>query len=110
MLAKDEIGYRNLIKLTSIGHTEGYYYKPRIDLDVLSQYHEGLVATSACAGGVISCYITRGDMKTAEKMTGVYKDIFGDDFYLEIQDHGIDAEKKVMKEEMPALRRSLTSS
>ncbi len=102
LLAKDEIGYRNLIKLTSIGHTEGYYYKPRIDLDVLSQYHEGLVATSACAGGVISCYITRGDMKTAEKMTGVYKDIFGDDFYLEIQDHGIDAEKKVMKE-MPGL-------
>lgn len=102
LLAKNETGYRNLIKLTSIGHTEGYYYKPRIDLEVLSKYHEGLVATSACAGGVISCYITRGDMKTAEKMTGVYKDIFGDDFYLEIQDHGIEAEKKVMKE-MPGL-------
>ncbi len=102
LLAKNEIGYRNLIKLTSIGHTEGYYYKPRIDLEVLSKYHEGLVATSACAGGVISCYITRGDMKTAEKMTGVYKEIFGDDFYLEIQDHGIEAEKKVMKE-MPGL-------
>ncbi len=102
LLAKNETGYRNLIKLTSIGHTEGYYYKPRIDLEVLSKYHEGLVATSACAGGVISCYITRGDMKTAEKMTGVYKDIFGEDFYLEIQDHGIEAEKKVMKE-MPGL-------
>lgn len=102
LLAKNEAGYRNLLKLTSIGHTEGYYYKPRIDIDVLSQYSEGLVATSACAGGVISCYITRNDMKTAEKMTGVYKDIFGDDFYLEIQDHGIDAEMKVMKA-MPAL-------
>jgi DNA polymerase-3 subunit alpha len=102
LLAKDEVGYRNLLKLTSIGHTEGYYYKPRIDLEVLNQYREGIVATSACAGGVISCYITRDDLKTAEKMTGIYKDIFGDDFYLEIQDHGIDAEMKVMKE-MPKL-------
>lgn len=102
LLAKDEKGYRNLLKLTSLGHTEGYYYKPRIDLEILNQYREGLVATSACAGGVISCYITRDDMKTAEKMTGIYKDIFGDDFYLEIQDHGIAAEKKVMKE-MPGL-------
>ncbi len=102
LLAKNETGYKNLIKLTSIGHTEGYYYKPRIDLEVLKMYHEGLVATSACAGGVISCYITRDDLKTAEKMTGVYKDIFGDDFYLELQDHNIAAERKVM-EEMPKL-------
>ncbi|MCY7361280.1 MAG: PHP domain-containing protein, partial [Ignavibacteria bacterium] len=51
LLAKNEVGYRNLLKLTSIGHTEGYYYKPRIDLEVLNQYREGLVATSACAGG-----------------------------------------------------------
>jgi DNA polymerase III subunit alpha len=96
LLAKNETGYRNLIKLISIGHTEGYYYKPRIDAEVLSEYHEGLIATSACAGGVISCYITRDDLNTAEKMTGVYKDIFGEDFYLEIQDHGIPAEKKVL--------------
>ena len=98
LLAKDEVGYRNLIKLCSIGHTEGYYYKPRIDLDVLNKYREGLVCTTACAGGVISCYITRGDMETARKMTGVYKDIFGEDFYLEIQDHQMknDAERKVL--------------
>ncbi|MEO8446898.1 MAG: DNA polymerase III subunit alpha, partial [bacterium] len=102
LLAKNETGYKNLIRLTSIGHTEGYYYKPRIDLEVLAKYSEGLVATSACAGGVISCYITRNDLKTAEKMTGIYKDIFGDDFYLEIQDHGISAEKKVM-ESMPGI-------
>ncbi len=102
LLAKNETGYRNLIKLVSIGHTEGYYYKPRIDLEVLGRYSNGLIATSACAGGVISCYITRDDLKTAEKMTGVYKDIFGEDFYLEIQDHGISAEMKVMKE-MPLL-------
>lgn len=102
LLAKNETGYRNLIKLTSIGHTEGYYYKPRIDLEVLSKFSEGLVATSACAGGVISCYITRDDIKTAEKMTGIYRDIFGEDFYLELQDHNIPAERKVLAE-MPKL-------
>lgn len=102
LLAKDLTGYKNLMKITSIGHMEGYYYKPRIDLEVLKEYNKGLVATSACAGGVISCYITRDDLKTADKMTGVYKDIFGEDFYLEIQDHGINAEKKVMTE-MPKL-------
>jgi DNA polymerase-3 subunit alpha len=103
LLAKDEVGYRNLMKLVSIGHTEGFYYKPRIDLEVLSQYNKGLVATSACAGGVISCYITRNDIDMARKMIGNYKDIFGEDFYLEIQDHlTIDAEKKVL-EWMPKL-------
>lgn len=102
LLAKDLTGYKNLMKITSIGHMEGYYYKPRIDLEVLGKYSEGLVASSACAGGVISCYITRDDLKTADKMTGIYKDIFGDDFYLEIQDHGIPAEKKVLKE-MPGI-------
>lgn len=102
LLAKNEIGYRNLMKLTSLGHTEGYYYKPRIDLEILNKYREGLVASSACAGGVISCYIVREDLKTAEKMTGIYKDIFGEDFYLEIQDHGIPVEKKVLSV-MPAL-------
>lgn len=103
LLAKDEIGYRNLIKIVSIGHMEGYYYKPRVDLEVLRQYNKGIVATSACAGGVISSYITRGDLNTARKMTGVYKDIYGEDFYLELQDHGsIDAEKKVMIE-MPKI-------
>ncbi len=98
LLAKNEEGYRNLIKLVSIGHTEGFYYKPRIDLDVLQQYNKGLVALSACAGGVISCYITRGDIDMARTMVGKYKEIFGDDFYLEIQDHlTIDAEKKVLE-------------
>ena len=103
LLAKNESGYKNLIKLCSIGHTEGFYYKPRLDIEVLNQYKDGLVALSACAGGVISCYITRDDMDTARKMTGVYKDIFGDDFYLEMQNHlTIDVEEKVLRE-MPVL-------
>ena len=103
LLAKDEKGYKNLLKLNSIGHTEGYYYKPRLDLEVLNKYKDGLVALSACAHGVISCYIVRNDLKMARKMIGMYKDIFGEDFYLEIQNHlTIDIEKKVLKE-MPGL-------
>lgn len=97
LLAKNETGYRNLIKLNSIGHLEGYYYKPRIDLEVLSRYREGIVALSACVHGVISSYVVLGDIKTAKKMAGIYKDIFGDDFYLEIQNHlTIESEKAVL--------------
>ena len=103
LLAKNETGYKNLIKLNSIGHTEGFYYKPRVDLEVLNKYKDGIVALSACAHGVISCYIVRDDISTARKMTGIYKDIYGEDFYLEIQNHlSIDSEKKVLKA-MPKL-------
>jgi DNA polymerase-3 subunit alpha len=103
LLAKNETGYKNLLKLVSIGHTEGFYYKPRIDLEVLNQYREGLVALSACAGGVISCYLTRNDLKKAREMTGIYKDIFGEDFYLELQNHiTLDSEKLVLRE-MPKI-------
>ncbi|MGB9696039.1 MAG: DNA polymerase III subunit alpha [Ignavibacteria bacterium] len=97
LLAKNETGYRNLIKLNSIGHLEGYYYKPRIDLEVLNKYREGIIALSACVHGVISSYVVLGDIETAKKMTGIYKDIFGDDFYLEIQNHlTIESEKEVL--------------
>lgn len=107
LLAKNEIGYRNLIKINSIGHTEGYYYKPRVDLEVLEKYKEGIVALSACAHGVISCYIVRDDLRMARKMAGVYKDIYGEDFYLEIQNHlTVDSEKKVLKE-MPKIASEL---
>jgi len=103
LLAKNNIGYKNLLKLNSIGHMEGFYYKPRIDLEVLELYKEGIVALSACAGGVISCYIVRDNMQKAREMTDRYKSIFGDDFYLEIQNHlTLDSEKKVLRE-MPKL-------
>lgn len=103
LLAKNNVGYKNLLKLNSIGHMEGFYYKPRIDLEVLEQYKEGIVALSACAGGVISCYIVRDNMPKAREMTDRYKSIFGDDFYLEIQNHlTLDSEKKVLRE-MPKL-------
>ncbi|MCX6163831.1 MAG: DNA polymerase III subunit alpha [Ignavibacteriae bacterium] len=107
LLAKNEIGYRNSIKINSIGHTEGYYYKPRVDLEVLNRYKEGLVALSACAHGVISCYIVRDDLRMARKMAGVYKEMYGDDFYLELQNHiSLDSEKKVLKE-MPKIAKEL---
>lgn len=98
LLAKNEVGYRNLLKINSIGHTEGYYYKPRVDLEVLEKYKEGIVALSACAHGVIACHIVRDDLRTAKKMAEVYKQIYGDDFYLELQNHlTLDSEKKVLK-------------
>jgi len=107
LLAKNETGYRNLIKINSIGHTEGYYYKPRVDLEVLEKYKEGIVALSACAHGVISCHIVRDDLRTAKKMAEVYKQIYGEDFYLELQNHlTLDSEKKVLRE-MPRIAKEL---
>ncbi len=99
LLAKNEVGYRNLIKINSIGHTEGHYYKPRVDLEVLNQYKDGIVALSACVHGVVSCYIVRNDLKMAKKMAATYKEIYGEDFYIELQNHiTLDSEKKVLKE------------
>ena len=93
LLAKNDTGYRNLIKLCSIAHLEGFYYKPRIDTEVLREHREGLVALSACAGGVVSAHLATGNDEEAYEAAGIYKEIFGDDFYIEIQDHGIDRER-----------------
>ncbi|MGB2868012.1 MAG: DNA polymerase III subunit alpha [Bacteroidota bacterium] len=96
LLVKNEIGYRNLIKLCTIAHTEGYYYKPRIDAELLAQYKEGLVATSACPGGVVGAHLVNNNYEEARAYAAVYKDIFGDDFYLEIQNHGMEVEKSIL--------------
>lgn len=106
LLCKDVTGYKNLIKLVTLGHTEGYYYKPRIDFELLSQHHEGLVCLSACAGGVVANPLINGDYAEAKEIASMYKNLFGDDFYLEIQDHGIPAEKIVLRE-MPKLANEL---
>ncbi len=107
LLAKDLEGYNNLIKLCSLGHTEGFYYKPRIDSDLLREHSKGLVCTSACAGGVVSSHIVRGDLKSAKEAAEIYKDIFGaEDFYLEIQNHGMEIEERV-REHMPKLAKEL---
>lgn len=107
LLAKDFEGYKNLVKLCSIGHTEGFYYKPRIDSEILKQYSNGLVCLSACAGGVVSSHIVRGDLDSARESAEIYKDIFGtEDFYLEMQNHGMEIEAKVRKH-VPKLAKEL---
>ena len=106
LLAKNKKGYDNLVKLTSIGHTEGFYYKPRIDSEILKEYSEGLVALSACAGGVVAAHLVNNDYGQAKEAAEIYKDIFGTDFYLEIQNHGMELEKPVLAN-MPKLAKEL---
>ena len=106
LLAKDKQGYKNLSKLSTLGHTEGFYYKPRIDLELLRKYREGLVCTSACAGGIISPHLINNNYDKAREIAKTYKDIFDEDFYLEIQDHNMEVEKPVL-EGMPKLSKEL---
>ena len=87
MLRKDSTGYRNLTKLISTAWIKGFYYKPRIDRELLARYSEGLIASSACLAGEIQDEILNGTMENAEEALKRYLDIFGDDFYLEIQRH-----------------------
>ena len=96
LIAKNETGYRNLMKLCSIGFLEGYYYKPRIDYDTLAEYHEGIICTSACIAGDIPQLLLQGRTEDAVTLALRLKEIFGDDFYLELQDHGINEEKMVI--------------
>lgn len=96
LLAETDEGYRNLVKLVSLGHTEGFYYKPRVDKELLRQYHHGLICLSACIAGEIPQKIIKGDVPAAEQLVREYIDIFGKvNFFLEIQDHGLPEEKMV---------------
>jgi DNA polymerase-3 subunit alpha len=106
LLAKNKIGYNNLSKLSTLGHTEGFYYRPRVDLELLRKYSEGLVCTSACAGGVVASQLVNNDYEGARDTAKIYKEIFGDDFYLEIQNHNMEIEKSVL-EGMPKLAKEL---
>ncbi|MEL7586760.1 MAG: DNA polymerase III subunit alpha [Prolixibacteraceae bacterium] len=90
LLAKNRTGYVNLIKLISAANTEGFYYKPRIDKRLLKQYHEGLIASSACLGGEVAQMIMKSDMEATEEAIRWYKDVFGDDYYLELMRHKSD--------------------
>ena len=106
LLAKNLQGYKNLIKLCTIGHTEGFYYKPRIDTEVLRQYSEGLIGTSACAGGVVGAQLANGEDAEAYAAAELYKDILGEDFYIEIQNHGIKREA-IIRDKAPKLAKDL---
>ena len=96
VLCKDEEGYHNLCRLSSLGYTEGFHYKPRIDDELLAKHHGGLIGSSACLGGSIPQAVLRGDMEAANEEIRKYVDIFGrDDFLIEIMDHGMPEEQKV---------------
>ena len=87
LLAKNMIGYKNLIKLSSLAYIEGFYYKPRIDHELLEQYHEGLIACSACLAGEIPSLLLQGKKEEADARVSWYKELFGADYYIELQRH-----------------------
>ncbi len=90
LLAKNKKGYQNLCKLSSIAFTEGFYFHARIDHELLEKYHEGIIVSSACLGGEVPKKIMAGDLKGAEESVLWFKNIFGDDYYLELQRHQTD--------------------
>lgn len=87
LLAKDHQGYQNLMKIVSIGHIEGFYYKPRVDWEILEKYHQGLICTSACPAGEVPSFIIDKEYDKAKNSAQKYFDLFGKDYYLEIQRH-----------------------
>ncbi len=95
LLAKNHQGYQNLCKLVSLAHIEGFYYKPRIDWELLEQYHQGLIALSACVKGHLPMLLLNQQNEEAYESAKRYKDLFGEDFYLEIQNHGLEEELAV---------------
>lgn len=107
LLAENDTGYANLMKLVSRGFTEGYYYKPRVDMEILNQFHEGIIALSACLAGEVQRYIVKGLIDEAEKAALRYRDCFGaDNYFLEMQDHGI-AEQRIVNTELMKLSKKL---
>ncbi len=96
LLAENNTGYANLVKIVSRGFTEGYYYRPRVDMEVLQEFHEGIIALSACLAGEVQRYIQKGLVDEAKKVARRYEDCFGKgNFFLELQDHGIPAQQMV---------------
>ena len=107
LIAENSIGYRNLLKLTSASYTEGFYYKPRIDDELIVANAKGLIASTACLAGEIPSLILSGKLDQATKKISFYKELFGEDhFYLELQDHGLD-EQKVVNRELVRLSKKL---
>jgi DNA polymerase-3 subunit alpha len=98
LLAKDNQGYQNLMKIVSIGHQEGFYYKPRVDWEILEKYHQGLICLSACAAGEIAQYIINDEYEKAKNAAKKFQNLFKEDYYLEIQRHpGLEDNDKANK-------------
>lgn len=107
LLARNTEGYKNLLKLSSIGYIEGFYYKPRIDYETLQKHCGGLICSTACIGGEIPTLILQGKLKEAEETAGKMNELFGrDNFYLELQDHGL-PEQKIANRELVAISERL---
>ncbi len=106
LLARNKQGYDNLSRLSTLGHTEGFYYKPRIDLEILKKYRDGLICTTACAGGVVSSHLVNNNYVKAREVAKKFKDIFEENLYLEIQDHNTELDKPIL-EGMPRLSKEL---
>ena len=98
LIAKNNIGYQNIIKLTSIAWCKGRYVKPRINWELLEQYHEGLICCSACLGGEVLQSLLKNDYESAKAIAQKYKDLFGEDYYIELQDHGMEEQKRTNPE------------
>jgi len=96
LLAENEVGYHNLLKLVSLASLEGYYYKPRVDKELLNRYHEGIICLSACLGGEIPDYCMQNALDKARYAAAEYREIFGhDNYYLEVQDHTLEKQRIV---------------
>ncbi len=107
LLAENNEGYRNLVKLVSLAATEGFYYKPRVDKEILKKYHSGLIALSACVVGEIPRAILKNDIPRAVELVNEYVEIFGrDNFFLELQNHGLD-EEKIVRDNLINISREL---
>ena len=99
LLAKDIQGYKNLMKLVSLGFTEGFYYKPRIDMDILAKYSEGLIALSGCLAGRIPSLLLKGNFDEAKNIALQLNSIFGqDNFFIEVQDHGLLDQRRIIND------------
>ena len=106
LLAKNNDGYKNLAKLVSLGFTEGFYYKPRIDKEILEKYHDGLICLSACLAGEVSQAILNNNIEEAKKVALWFKNLFGEDYYLEVQNNGI-KEQVLVNQKLVELSREL---
>lgn len=105
LLAENDIGYRNLLKLASIASLEGFYYRPRIDMELLQRHREGLIATSACLGGPVANNFLHGNPDAARRYAGELAEILGPDrFYIELQDHGLKEQVQVNRDLIPLAR------
>ena len=107
LLAENNQGYANLMKIVSKGFVEGFYYRPRVDMEVLRQYHEGIIALSACLAGEVQRYLVRGMYEEAKEAALKYRDVFGEgNYFLELQDHGI-PEQKLVNQQLVRMSREL---